>query len=134
LGFGYAVLNLSEFERLACLLEQGTRLAEPATLTEQPCLLIYKEEHYYYQLWVRNVAVNLTPVDFLILSGLATGASWLFYFRALQLGNASWVAPLDKLSLVFILILSVVFLGDPLTWQVIIGSLLIVTGTLMFVL
>jgi hypothetical protein len=60
-------LNLGEFERLADLLEQGTRLAAPATLAEQPCLLIYKEEHTYYQLWIRNVAVNLTPVDFLIL-------------------------------------------------------------------
>ena len=79
-------------------------------------------------------AISQRTLLFLVLSGLATGASWLFYFRALQLGNASWVAPLDKLSLVFILILSVLFLGDPLTWKVILGSLLIVAGTLMFTL
>ncbi|MCB0165534.1 MAG: EamA family transporter [Anaerolineae bacterium] len=83
---------------------------------------------------VQLATISQRTLIFLVLSGLATGASWLFYFRALQLGNASWVAPLDKLSLVFILILSVLFLGDPLTWKVIVGSLLIVVGTLMFTL
>jgi len=92
--------------------------------------LIVFSQHEQVQL----TTISQRTLLFLILSGLATGASWLFYFRALQLGPASWVAPLDKLSLVFILILSVLFLGDPLTWKVVIGSLLIVTGTLMFVL
>jgi hypothetical protein len=58
--------NLSEFEQIGCLLEQGLRLVEPAKLVESPWMLVYKKEGYY-QLWLRNVAINLTPVDFLIL-------------------------------------------------------------------
>src|SRR6516165_10797831 len=54
---------------------------------------------------------------FLVLSGLATGASWLCYFRALQLGEASRVAPVDKLSVVVAMVLAVLFLGERLTWQ-----------------
>ncbi|HEX6289761.1 MAG TPA: EamA family transporter [Herpetosiphonaceae bacterium] len=71
---------------------------------------------------------------FLALSGAATGLSWLCYFKALQEGNASLVAPIDKSSLVMILVLSVLFLGEPLTWQSIIGSALIVAGTLVLIL
>lgn len=71
---------------------------------------------------------------FLLLSGLATGMSWLFYFRALQLGKVSQVAPVDKLSLALVIILSVMFLGEPLTWKMIIGSLLIIGGTVVLIL
>ncbi len=68
---------------------------------------------------------------FLILSGLATGASWLCYFRALQLGDASKVAPVDKLSVVVAIILAGLFLGEHLTWRHWIGAGLIVTGTIV---
>jgi transporter family protein len=68
---------------------------------------------------------------FLMLSGLATGASWLCYFRALQLGEASKVAPVDKLSVVVAMALAVVFLGERLTWQHWLGGGLIVSGTLV---
>ena len=68
---------------------------------------------------------------FLVLSGLATGASWLCYFRALQLGEASKVAPVDKLSVVVAMALAVVFLGERLTWQHWLGGGLIVSGTLV---
>lgn len=71
---------------------------------------------------------------FLIYSGLATGASWLFYFRALQLGQVSKVAPIDKLSVVFTMILAFVFLGDVVTPKAIIGGVLIAAGTLVMVL
>ncbi len=71
---------------------------------------------------------------FLILSGLGTGLSWLAYFRALQLGDASRVAPIDKSSLVMILVLAVIFLGEPLTWKTAVGTLLIMGGTLLFIL
>jgi transporter family protein len=54
---------------------------------------------------------------FLVLSGLATGASWLCYFRALQLGDAARVAPLDKLSVVVVIVLAAVFLGEAVTWR-----------------
>lgn len=67
----------------------------------------------------------------LILSGLATGASWLCYFRALQLGDASKVAPVDKLSVVVAIILAALFLGEHLTWRHWVGAGLIVTGSII---
>ena len=71
---------------------------------------------------------------FLILSGLATGASWLCYYRALQLGEASKVVPIDKLSVVITLILAFVFLHEQFTLKSLIGCILIGVGTLMMVL
>jgi transporter family protein len=70
----------------------------------------------------------------LILSGVATGLSWLFYFRALQIGQASYVSPVDKSSTAMVLILSVLILGEQLTWQSLLGTLLIVAGMLVFLL
>lgn len=71
---------------------------------------------------------------FLILSGLATGASWLCYYRALQLGQASKVVPIDKLSIVITLILAFVFLHEDFTMKSLIGCVLIGAGTLIMVL
>lgn len=71
---------------------------------------------------------------FLILSGLATGASWLCYYRALQLGEASKVVPVDKLSVVITLILAFVFLHEKFTWKSGVGALLITLGTLFMIL
>lgn len=71
---------------------------------------------------------------FLILSGLATGASWLCYYRALQLGEASKVVPIDKLSVVVTLVMAFVFLHEKLTAKSLIGCILIGAGTLLMVL
>ena len=71
---------------------------------------------------------------FLILSGLATGASWLCYYRALQFGQASKVVPIDKLSVVITLILAFVFLHEDFTMKSLIGCVLIGAGTLIMVL
>lgn len=71
---------------------------------------------------------------FLILSGVATGLSWLFYYRALQLGEVSKVVPIDKLSVVFTLIMAFLFLHEVPTPKAIIGGLLITAGTLVMVL
>ena len=71
---------------------------------------------------------------FLILSGLATGASWICYYRALQIGDASKVVPIDKLSVVITLILAFVFLHEEFTIKSIIGCVLIGAGTLIMVL
>ena len=71
---------------------------------------------------------------FLILSGLATGASWLCYYRALQEGEASKVVPIDKMSVVITLILALVFLHETFTWKSAVGALLITVGTLVMVL
>jgi transporter family protein len=67
---------------------------------------------------------------FLILSGIATGLSWMFYFYALQLGPVSRVAPIDKLSIALTIILAFALLGETVTWQAVVGGLLIVAGTL----
>ena len=79
---------------------------------------------------------SLTRVNwiFLVLSGCATGLSWIFYFKALQLGRVSQVAPVDKLSVALAIILSVLFLKESLNWQTAIGALLIITGTLVLII
>lgn len=71
---------------------------------------------------------------FLILSGLATGASWLFYYRALQIGEASKVVPIDKLSVVITLVLAFAFLHEQVTPKSLLGCVLIGAGTLLMVL
>lgn len=68
---------------------------------------------------------------FLILSGIATGLSWLFYFRALQLGDASKVAPIDKLSVVITIFLSFIILKETISWKVLLGALMIAAGSLV---
>ncbi len=71
---------------------------------------------------------------FLILSGLATGASWLCYYKALQLGDASKVVPIDKMSVVITLILAFTFLHEKVTLKSVLGCVLIAGGTLLMVL
>lgn len=89
--------------------------------------------------FVTNTQCGLTDISkkswlFLILSGLATGASWLCYYRALQIGEASKVVPIDKLSVVITLVLAFVFLHERFTPKSLIGCLLIGAGTLLMVL
>ncbi|MDB5000250.1 MAG: hypothetical protein JWP67_340 [Mucilaginibacter sp.] len=78
---------------------------------------------------------SLTKLNwtFLVLSGCATGLSWIFYFKALQLGKVSQVAPVDKLSVAIAIVLSVVFLGEPLTFKSAAGAILIIAGTLVLI-
>lgn len=71
---------------------------------------------------------------FLILSGLATGASWLCYYKALQIGEASKVVPIDKLSIVITVALAFLFLGEQITLKTLIGCSLIVAGTFIMIL
>ena len=66
--------------------------------------------------WVNPFTLNMRSLIFLVLSGIATGLSWICYFRALQIGSASVVAPIDKLSLLFAVVLAVVFLGERLSF------------------
>lgn len=77
--------------------------------------------------------LNSKTLLFLVLSGMATGLSWLCYFRALQLGPASLVAPIDKSSLVLISLFAVLFLGEPLTVKMLVGTGLILLGTLVLI-
>ena len=71
---------------------------------------------------------------FLIISGIATGLSWIFYFKALQMGKVSQVAPVDKLSVALTIVLAVVFLGEALTIKTAIGAALIIAGTVVLIL
>ncbi|WP_295458635.1 EamA family transporter [uncultured Thiodictyon sp.] len=81
--------------------------------------------------WLLPKAVGLRPLAFLVLSGLATGCSWLLYYRALQLAPASLVAPIDKLSVAFAIVLAVLFLGEAVTLKLILGGLFILIGVLI---
>ncbi len=72
-------------------------------------------------------------VIFLVISGIATGLSWIFYFKALQLGKASQVAPIDKLSVALTIILAAVFLKETLTLKAVIGACLIIAGTVVLI-
>ena len=89
--------------------------------------------------FLTNAQSGIADIDkkswiFLILSGLATGASWLFYYKALQLGEVSRVAPIDKMSIVLTLIMAFLFLHEEFTVKSAIGSVLIAAGTLVMVL
>lgn len=84
--------------------------------------------------WQMPEDLSGRSLAFLVLSGFATGASWLCYYRALQLGPASQVAPVDKLSVVFVIVLAAIFLGESLTLKTILGGLMIVAGSLVLVL
>lgn len=81
--------------------------------------------------WQLPQHITAKPVIFLILSGIATGLSWLCYYRALQLAPASWVAPIDKLSVVIAIILGVTVLGEPISAKLLIGAGLILSGVLV---
>jgi bacterial/archaeal transporter family protein len=80
------------------------------------------------QEWQRPENLPAKSVIFLVLSGIATGLSWLCYYRALQSGPASRVAPIDKLSVVFVVVFSVFFLGENLSWKLGLGALLVTAG------
>ena len=90
-------------------------------------------------IFFRNEAKGISSLSkenviFLVISGIATGLSWLFYFKALQLGNVSQVAPVDKLSVALTIVLSMIFLGETLSLKTAIGALLIIGGTLVLVM
>ena len=89
--------------------------------------------------WVSGTVGGISAIStrgwvFLILSGLATGASWLCYYRALQIGEASRVVPVDKFSVVITMILAFLFLHETVDWKTIVGGVLITAGTLVMVL
>jgi len=84
--------------------------------------------------WVNPFTLNSRTLTFLILSGIATGLSWICYFRALQMGPASIVAPIDKLSLFFAVLLSVMFLGERLSLYQWGGVILMSSGALLLAL
>ena len=88
---------------------------------------------------VSGTARNIKAIDggtllFLFLSAMATGLSWLFYFKAIQIGDVSKVAPIDKLSVAITIFLSIVFLGEPANLKTILGGLIITLGSIILLL
>ena len=84
--------------------------------------------------WRETPEITQRSWIFLILSGIATGASWLFFFMALQRGDVSRVVPIDKFSVVITMVLAFAILGEPMTPKTIVGGLLITGGTLVLIL
>lgn len=84
--------------------------------------------------WQKPGGISLSSWIYLVLSGVATGLSWLCYYRALQLGPVSKVAPVDKLSVVLAILFGVLFVGETLTWPIALGGLLIVAGSLVIMM
>ncbi len=78
-------------------------------------------------------SIHKNAIIFLVISGIATGLSWLFYFKALQVGNASQVAAVDKLSVALTIGLAVIFLNETLTLRTALGALLIIAGTFILI-
>nr|WP_229414717.1 EamA family transporter [Massilia arenosa] len=83
--------------------------------------------------WQKPSTIPAHSWLFLVLSGVATGLSWLCYYRALQLGPVSKVAPVDKLSVAIAILLGVLFVGEQLTWPIAIGGALIVAGSIVII-
>lgn len=83
------------------------------------------------QEWQAPAALSHKGLSYLVLSGVATGLSWLCYFRALQIAPASRVAPIDKFSVILVVIFAVLLLGERLTWKIGVGSLLIAAGVIL---
>jgi transporter family protein len=103
-----------------------------ATAIRTVVILIFAWGIVFFQGQHKNLtAISRTSLIFLVLSGIATGLSWLFYFRALQIGDASKVVPVDKFSLVLTIIFAALFLGESLNYKVVIGAILMTAGTLV---
>ncbi|BBO99637.1 EamA family transporter [Sulfuriferula nivalis] len=83
--------------------------------------------------WQKLDLISARSWLFLVLSGVATGLSWLCYYRALQLGPVSKVAPIDKLSVVLAIALGIIFLGEKLSWTVALGGMLIAAGSVIII-
>lgn len=90
-------------------------------------IVLIKDEHKGISAIPRNAII------FLVISGIATGLSWLFYFKALQLGNASQVAAVDKLSVALTIVLAVIFLNETLSLRTALGAALIILGTFILI-
>jgi len=91
-------------------------------------IVLYKEQWRGFHLLTRQNIV------FLVLSGIATGLSWIFYLKALSLGKVSQVAPVDKLSVALAIVLSIIFLGETPDWKTLAGAGLIIAGTFVLII
>lgn len=132
----YAVLS-SFFAGITSILAKcGIRETDTniATAIRTGVVLVFS----WFMVWITGAMTEIADIDFrtllfLILSGLATGASWLCYFRALQLGDVNKVVPIDKSSTVLTILLAVIFLNEPLTWRKVLAMIAISVGTWLMI-
>lgn len=132
--FGYALLSAVAAGATAVLARIGVRGVDSnlATAIRTAIVLVFAWAIVFATGAQRGISrLSAETVVFLLLSGVATGLSWLWYFRALQLGPASRVAPVDKLSVVLTVVFAAAFLGEALNRGVVLGVALIVAGTIL---
>jgi transporter family protein len=131
---GYALISAAAAAATAILAKLGVE-GVPATLATAVRTVVVAMFAWAMTVGLgqqRVIAeISRRTLLYLVLSGLATGVSWLAYFRALQMAPASWVAPIDKLSLPFTILLAAFWLREPLTWQTTTGVTLMVVGALV---
>jgi len=130
----YALLSAFFAALTAILAKIGVKNVDSnlATAIRTVIILLFAWAIVFFQGSANQITeLSKFSIFFLVLSGIATGLSWLFYFRALQLGNASQVAPIDKLSIVLTLILSIFILKEKVTPSVIAGIILMVIGAVL---
>lgn len=103
-----------------------------ATAIRTVVILIFAWGVVFYQKSIKDLSViSRYALVFLILSGITTGLSWLFYFRALQIGDVSKVVPIDKLSLVLTVILGILLFGEKVSMTLVLGSILMTVGAIL---
>lgn len=130
----YALLSAMFAAFTAILAKIGIKNVDSnlATAIRTIVIVLFAWGIVFYQGTFKQLnSISKYSLVFLILSGVATGLSWLFYFRALQLGKASQVAPIDKLSLVITIILAAVILKEKVTASIVLGSVLMAAGAIL---
>ena len=132
--FGYAVLSALAAAATAILAKVGVESVSSnvATAVRTAVVLLFVATLVIVRGEYRGIpAISTRSLMFLLLSGCATGLSWLAYFRALQLGPVSGVAPIDKLSLPLTVAFAAFFLDEPLSWRLVLGVTLMAAGALL---
>ena len=132
--FIYALLSAFFAALTAILAKIGIKNVDSnlATAIRTIVIVLFAWGIVFFQGTAKQItSLSQFSLIFLILSGLATGLSWLFYFRALQLGNASQVAPIDKLSLALTILLSILILKEKVVPTTIIGVVLMIVGAIL---
>ncbi len=132
--FTYALLSAVFAALVAILAKIGVKdiNSNLATAIRTVVILFFAWGIVFFQGTHKELSsISRNSLIFLILSGIATGISWLFYFRALQIGNASQVAPIDRLSLVLTILLAFIFLKERVTIQIVVGALFMTFGAIL---
>ena len=130
----YAILSALFAAFTAILAKVGVKDVNSnlATAIRTIVILLFAWGIVFFQCTQKQLShIDKGSLVFLILSGIATGLSWLFYFRALQLGEASRVSPIDKLSLVLTIVLAAVLLKEKVTLPIVIGTVLMTVGAML---